>query len=94
MTLHADVQPPKLAARMFQQSPIQSLKLGQQALGFFEQIIARWGQFELSPLFYPERRPNLLLQFADLVAERRLSQVQRLGRFGQGALFVDLIQNT
>ncbi len=66
--------------RQFRQLALRLRRAGEQRAGVGKQMVARLGERHLPARPLEERIADLLLQFADLLAERRLRDMQRLRR--------------
>ena len=68
------------------------LDLGEHALGVGQQRAPRLGRLDAAPDAHEQRHAQLALEPADLLRERWLGQVQRLGGRAEGALLEGLAE--
>src|SRR5262249_2532167 len=59
------------------------LDVGHDAVGDREQRLARRGEGDVAPNPVEQRRPQLRFEGSDLLAQRRLGDVERLGGAGE-----------
>ena len=85
----ADGDAADLAARGAAGADLGMLGLGQDRLGVDQERAAGVGQADAARMAHEQRRVDLALERADLLAERRLLDVQLLGRAGDVALMRD-----
>ncbi len=65
-------------------------RLAQQRMRPLQQEKPRIGQFELAPRAQDQLEPDLVLELADLPAERRLGDAQLHGGFGKASRLGDI----
>ena len=85
----ADSDAADLAARGAAGADLGMLGLGQDRLGIDQERAAGVGQADAARMADEQRRVDLALERADLLAERRLLHMQLLGRAGDVALMRD-----
>ena len=93
MALHADAQAAAFALRELVDALLRQRQLRQHAIGDREQVFAGLRRTQAAALAQPDLRPELFLELAHRVAERRLRQAQHVRRGGQRALLVDLLDD-
>ena len=84
-----DVHPPATAGGGAAKLCLDRLDLRQDRLGKAQQPHARGRKAQWPRLAQEQRHARLILERADLVGQRRLGDVEHLGRAAQAALVVD-----
>jgi len=89
MALHADAQRAALASGELRQAVLCVKELRHHPIGQAQKVLPGLRRAQAAAFPPPYRHAQMLLQFADAVAERRLRQMQRLGGGRERALLVD-----